>query len=193
MSEEPFFIQLSWQDPETGDRQDPVFPLPVALGREEVSMPKTVENQTVTPVVLDHKKVSRFHALITLEGKQILLTDRSVNGTRLHNHLLQQGTLPVQSQDRIEIGPYQITLTVISQYDPEATEPESTRRSPSNSPTQISVTPWWSQSWMIGIMGAMMAVGLAVGTWAVVSWLLEKSRPSKPGVEEALRMEWRND
>ncbi|MDJ1170902.1 FHA domain-containing protein [Roseofilum sp. BLCC_M154] len=189
MSQEPFFIQLSWQDPETGDRQDPVFPLPIALGREEVSMPKTLENQTVTPVVLNHKKVSRFHALITLEGKQILLTDHSVNGTRLHNHLLQQGTLPLQSQDQIEIGPYQITLTLVSQYDPQATEPESTRRSTLISPTQISSTPWWSQSWIVGMMGAVMAVCLAVGTWALVSWLLEKSRPSKPGVEEALRVE----
>jgi len=189
MSQEPFFIQLTWHDPETGDRQDLVLPLPVALGREEVSMPKTVENQTVTPVVLDHKKVSRFHALITLEGNQILLSDHSANGTRLHNHLLQQGTLPIQSQDQIEIGPYQITLALVSQHDPQATEPETTRRSALNPKTERSPTVWWSQSWIIGIVGTVMAVCMAVGTWALVSWLLEKSRPSKPAVEEAGRVE----
>jgi len=154
-------------------------------------MPKTVENQTVTPVVLDHKKVSRLHALITLEGNQILLTDRSANGTRLHNHLLQQGTLPIQSQDQIEIGPYKITLSLVSQYDPQATEPETTRRSPLSPQTQTTLNPWWSQSWIIGIMGAAIAVCIAVGTWALVSWLLEQSRPSRPAVEEAFRVELR--
>ncbi|MBP0014669.1 MAG: FHA domain-containing protein [Roseofilum sp. SBFL] len=189
MSEEPFFIQLTWQDPETGDRQDCVFPLPIAFGRDEDAMPKTVENKTVTPVVLNHKKVSRFHALITLEGKQILLTDHSVNGTRLHNHLLQQGTLPLQSQDQIEIGPYPITLTLVNQTDPQATEPETARRSALNSQTPVPSTPWWSQSWIISMVGALMAGCMAVGTWALMSWLLEKSRPSRPTVEEAVSLE----
>ena len=145
-------------------------------------MPKTVENQTVTPVVLNHTKVSRFHALITLQGNQILLTDESINGTRLHNHWLQQATLPLHNQDRIEIGPYQIALTFVSPYDPEATEPEITRRSPLTPHTQAVSVPWWSQSWVIAIMGTLMAISMAVGTWALVSWLLEKSRPSRPAV-----------
>ncbi len=180
MAGEPFLIQLMWQDIDTGNWMEPVLALPVALGRDGSAMPKKWQDHPVTQVVLTNKKVSRFHALITWEGNQILLKDHSANGTVLQDHLLRQGTLPVQAHDRIEIGPYHLTLTLVSQYDPQATEPETHH--------QVQLAPqWWSQGWAIALFGTVLAVSLALGTGLVVTRLLEKARPSRPSFLEMRR------
>ncbi|WP_166482809.1 hypothetical protein [Scytonema sp. UIC 10036] len=54
-------IQLSWEDPVTGEHWEPVMKLPVALGSKREKMPNNLDGQPVDRVLLQSKIVSRFH------------------------------------------------------------------------------------------------------------------------------------
>lgn len=156
-------VQLSWKDPLNQEQQELVFMLPVALGRDLDGMPFELDGQTVSRVVLDSEQVSRFHALITLDENQVVIVDRSTNGTYHNGRLLHQASNPLASGDTLQIGSYQIAITLllpvgmesdsnatqvvtlpstISSLDPDATnihepEPAAVPRAVTLSPTII--------------------------------------------------------
>ncbi|GAB4379310.1 MAG: hypothetical protein Kow00121_33200 [Elainellaceae cyanobacterium] len=106
-------IQLSWDEPATGERRSPNLTLPIALGREFARMPGDLNHQRVARIVLDSGQVSRFHALIEQDGSGIVITDQNsangtwVNGDRQRRSFLSNG-------DIVQIGPYQIAMTIVA-------------------------------------------------------------------------------
>lgn len=138
-------LQLSWDDPATGERRSPTLTLPVALGREFARMPVALNDQRVSRIVLDSGQVSRFHALIEVEESGLVITDQNssngtlINGTRHIRSFLTNG-------DVVQLGPYQITLTLTSSTTPAGAIAESTilfhpeTDIPSAQPIQASTT-----------------------------------------------------
>jgi pSer/pThr/pTyr-binding forkhead associated (FHA) protein len=103
-------IQLSWEDPTTGERREPRLNLPIAFGREFARMPAELRGQPVARMLLNSTEVSRFHALIDWEQDQLVVVDQgSVNGVSVNGQQLTRSIL--NSGDTLKIGPYIITLT----------------------------------------------------------------------------------
>lgn len=117
-------IQLSWDDPATGERRSPTLTLPVAFGREFARMPSTLNDQRVARIVLDSGQVSRFHALIEPDGSGVVITDQnSANGVVVNGN--RQGRSFLANGDTIQIGPYQITVTLAAIAPAPAPAPRS--------------------------------------------------------------------
>jgi hypothetical protein len=170
---EPSYIQLSWEDPATGELQRPLLAAPIAIGREADQMPSQYAEQLVSKIVLDHRQVSRFHALITVVNQQLCVTDKSANGTFLNGRPLAQKNQSFSSGDTLRMGPYKITAALVREKDHSATEltiDPSAR--PVSRPTQNG-----GLIWAMGL-GVLLLIGL--GTWLAVSTLLERSRPPLP-------------
>jgi pSer/pThr/pTyr-binding forkhead associated (FHA) protein len=103
-------IQLSWEDPATGERREPRLNVPIAFGREFARMPAELRGQSVARMLLNSTEVSRFHALIDWEQDQLVVVDQgSVNGVSVNGQQLTRSIL--NSGDILKIGPYAITLT----------------------------------------------------------------------------------
>jgi len=104
-------IQLTWEDPATGERRSPALTLPVALGREFARMPDSIHGLRVARIVLDSGQVSRFHALIEQDGTGVVITDQnSANGTWVNGD--RQGRCFLSNGDIVQIGPYQISVSL---------------------------------------------------------------------------------
>jgi RsiW-degrading membrane proteinase PrsW (M82 family) len=120
-----FQIQLSWQDPVTGEQRTPRLSLPIAFGRAFAQMPVELNGRRVARMLLNHNQVSRYHTLIDLEQNHLVVIDQgTANGTFVNNqsqtrHILADG-------DTLQIGPYVITAT----FDASAIPHD-----PSNDPT----------------------------------------------------------
>lgn len=166
------YVQLTWEDPETGQLNQPLLAAPIAMGRALDQMPEQLGDRPVTRLEFDHQQISRFHALITVVDSQLYVTDQSANGTFLNGRPIRQGSQPLSSKDTLRIGPYKITANLVREKDVNATEltaQNQTTVKPSrplpNNPIAI---------WAIGI-GILVLMG--VGGWVTVSMLLERSRP----------------
>lgn len=118
-------VQLSWEDPVTGESWEPVFMLPVALGSKLEKMPTSYQTQPVAQVLLESKVISRFHALIELVNGQLTVSDRSTNGTYLNGKWFHQSSKSFGSGETLKIGPYAITIVALSEPESEFTEVES--------------------------------------------------------------------
>lgn len=106
-------IQLSWQDPVTGERREPRLNLPVAFGREFAQMPAALKEQRVSRMVLSSNEVSRYHALIDWEENRLVVIDQnSSNGTFVNAQRQKRSILA--SGDTLQIGPYSITVTFVA-------------------------------------------------------------------------------
>ena len=122
MNSAPLRIQLSWDDPVTGDRRSPTLNVPIALGRDFKGMPAQIQGHSVSRMVLNSLEVSRFHALIDQGSKGLVVIDQNsrngtfVNGTR--SGVNQPVSLA--NGDTLQIGPYPVTLTfgVTPQHQP---------------------------------------------------------------------------
>lgn len=105
----PEQIQLSWQDPVTGEMFSPQLSPPIALGREFARMPQEYGGERISRLVFNSSQVSRYHALIAVNRGQLSVTDQNssngiyVNGQRHSQSLLNNG-------DILRIGPYEITI-----------------------------------------------------------------------------------
>lgn len=71
-------LRLRWEDSVSGDLREPVLNLPVAIGRIVDSMPTTINGQRVSRLNLTSTRVSRFHAIITWEQDQVVITVQAV-------------------------------------------------------------------------------------------------------------------
>ncbi|MBE9227288.1 FHA domain-containing protein [Phormidium sp. LEGE 05292] len=110
MNPQSLQIRLSWQDPVTGERREPLLNLPVALGREFAQMPAEIRGLRVSRIVLNTPGISRFHALIDLDASGLIVIDQNtvngilVNGQRQTRCLLANG-------DLLQIADYHITVS----------------------------------------------------------------------------------
>ncbi len=109
MNSAPLQIQLSWEDPATADRREPLLNLPIALGRDFNGMPQEFQGNRVARIVLNSLEVSRFHALIDTDSGNVVVIDQNsrngifINGSRQTRSVLANG-------DTVQIGPYAITI-----------------------------------------------------------------------------------
>jgi len=96
-------IQLYWTHPTTGQAQQPALETPIALGREFTLMPSIVDGERVSRIVIDHPQVAEYHALITDQEGQLLMTDQSGVGVKLNGKPVTVGRLLHSTQ--IQVGP----------------------------------------------------------------------------------------
>ena len=110
-------IQLRWIDPKTGLERNPTLEPPVAFGRTFGVMPSTLDGQSISRMVLDDPQVEDYHAVLELVDGQLRISDRGsraptkVNGIALPFQTVSDG-------DRIQIGPFEITLAVLAASSP---------------------------------------------------------------------------
>jgi pSer/pThr/pTyr-binding forkhead associated (FHA) protein len=98
-----------WEDPATGERKEPLLTVPIALGREFERLPAELDGQRVCRVVLNSLEVSRYHALITLEGDRLTISDRgSSNGVLVNGE--KQSHCQIEPGATIQLGNYQISI-----------------------------------------------------------------------------------
>jgi pSer/pThr/pTyr-binding forkhead associated (FHA) protein len=104
-------IRLTWEDPVTGERKEPLLIAPIALGREFARLPAEFDGQRVCRVVLNSLDVSRYHALITIEAGQLTITDQgSSNGVLVNG--VKQSCSSIAPGDTIQLGNYQIAIVM---------------------------------------------------------------------------------
>jgi hypothetical protein len=169
------YVQLMWEDPETGELQQPLLMPPIAIGRELDQMPEQVGGQKVSRLELGSKEISRYHALITVANQQVYITDQSTNGTFLNGQPMRPGLQPLSSRDTLRIGPYKMTANLVREDDLNATERNrevTNLAGKANSAQQNAMMVW--------AIGAVVLLLMGVGGWLLVSMLLERSRPRVP-------------
>ena len=172
MPGEKKFIQLRWEDPDTGVVQDPVVQVPVAVGRESPQMPDQWGGVSVSKLELPHKQVSRFHALITVVNQQLYITDKSANGTFLNGRLIQQDGQPFSSKDTLRIGPYKITATISRDGLSNSTELNL-----EHSQMATIKSKSGKSAFLVWLVGIVVLLIMGLGTWRLANVLLEQSRP----------------
>ncbi|MBE9117059.1 FHA domain-containing protein [Lusitaniella coriacea LEGE 07157] len=137
MNPNPPQIQLSWDDPVTGDRREPIARVPIALGREFQKMPTEIEGRRVTRLVLNSLEVSRFHGLIDWKNGSFFVVDQgSQNGLKVNSQNRQE--MALAHGDILTIGPYAIAISLFVGTAP--TQPPNPSQIPFN-PTTNSPDP----------------------------------------------------
>lgn len=117
-------IQLSWDDPATGERREPNLSLPIAFGREFARLPAEHGGQRVSRMLLNSNEISRYHALIDSEQNQPVVIDQgSVNGVFVNGQ--RQTRCVLANGDTLQIGPYMMTVTFGLSATTQATSPPS--------------------------------------------------------------------
>lgn len=111
-------IQLSWDDPTTGDRRTPSLGIPIALGRDFQQMPAQMQGRPVSRMVLNSLEVSRFHALIDQDNSGFFVTDQNSSNGTFVNGTLAVGRTALANGNLLQIGPYQITVTFTATPQP---------------------------------------------------------------------------
>ncbi|MCC5640513.1 FHA domain-containing protein [Nostoc sp. CHAB 5844] len=103
-------IQLTWIDPNTGDRREPLLETPVAIGRQFSTMPQQIDDQRVSRIVIEDDLIADYHALIDWQNQELTIIDQNtnngikINGVQSTNGILQNG-------DRIQIGTCEIFVS----------------------------------------------------------------------------------
>jgi pSer/pThr/pTyr-binding forkhead associated (FHA) protein len=106
-------IQLSWDDPATGERREPRLSVPIAFGREFARLPEELRGLRVSRLLLNSNEVSRYHALVDWEQNQLVVIDQdSVNGVFVNSQLQKRSVLA--NGDTLQIGPYVMTVTFVT-------------------------------------------------------------------------------
>ncbi len=172
--DEAIYVQLTWNDPTTGAATQHQYAPPVALGREYEQMPSRLGGKTVHRVVLPDKQISRYHALISSSGGQVILTDRSANGTGLNGETLHQTSRVLQNHDVIRLGSHRITVTLMTTGDPNATQINAPTTA---TPAMVSTKRGGSNSGVMIILALILIVAAAAATWGLVSMVLNQYRP----------------
>lgn len=167
------YIQLTWEDPETGEVKRSLLAAPIAIGRELDQMPEYWGGESVSRLELANPEISRFHVLITVANNQMYITDqRSANGTFLNGRPLRQANQPISFKDTLRMGPYKMTATLVHSNDLNATA-----QSPNVSSFTPSVKSIPQKKMVIWAIGIGVLLLTTFGAWAVASTILERSRP----------------
>ncbi|ODG98746.1 hypothetical protein A4S05_07760 [Nostoc sp. KVJ20] len=118
-------IQLSWDDPATGERREPRLNMPIAFGREFARLPAELRGVRVSRMLLNSNEVSRYHALIDWEQDHLVVIDQgSVNGVYINGQPQTRSVLA--NGDTLQIGPYLIVVTFAASASAPDTSPPST-------------------------------------------------------------------
>ncbi|MHC0063051.1 FHA domain-containing protein [Nostoc sp. UIC 10890] len=118
-------IQLSWDDPATGERREPRLNMPIAFGREFARLPAELRGVRVSRMLLNSNEVSRYHALIDWEQDHLVVIDQgSVNGVYINGQPQTRSILA--NGDTLQIGPYLIVVTFAPSTSAPDTSPPST-------------------------------------------------------------------
>lgn len=118
-------IQLSWEEPATGERREPRLNMPIAFGREFARLPAELRGVRVSRMLLNSNEVSRYHALIDWEQDYLVVIDQgSVNGVYVNGQPQTRSVLA--NGDTLQIGPYAITVTFAVNVPAPDTSPPST-------------------------------------------------------------------
>ncbi|QLE56995.1 FHA domain-containing protein [Nostoc sp. TCL26-01] len=102
-------IQLSWIDPNTGNRREPILETPVAIGRQFSAMPPQNNGQRVSRIAIEDDLIADYHALIDWQNQELIIISQNtpngiqVNGVQLNNGSLDNG-------DRLQIGSCEIVV-----------------------------------------------------------------------------------
>ncbi|MEM6452726.1 MAG: hypothetical protein AAF703_20715, partial [Cyanobacteria bacterium P01_D01_bin.105] len=159
-------VQLTWIDPNTQQTRSPTLETPVAFGCEFGEMPAAMKNKAVRRMVLASDQVAPFHAIMAEAKGQLAIMNRQddrqtlVNGT---GGAMQR----VKDGDHITIGPFEITVTVLSSQS--SVEPTSSAAPSSSAPSSsgqfpAKVDPFAGMAGgMAGGMASGMASGMAMG------------------------------
>jgi len=99
--------------------EEQVLQLPVAIGREISQLPEVIDGLPASPLVLSqgNNQISRYHALIKEDNGQVILEDKSSNGTVVNGKKITKQREVISGQVFIEIGNYRIE----AELEPEAT------------------------------------------------------------------------
>jgi|GEM_PF-2552101 len=118
-------IQLSWEEPATGERREPMLSMPIAFGREFARLPVELRGERVSRMLLNSNEVSRYHALIDWEQDHLVVIDQgSVNGVYVNGQPQTRSVLA--NGDTLQIGPYAIAVTFAASASAPDTSPPST-------------------------------------------------------------------
>ncbi|MEH1809115.1 FHA domain-containing protein [Nostoc sp.] len=118
-------IQLSWDEPATGERREPLLNMPIAFGREFARLPAELRGVRVSRMLLNSNEVSRYHALIDWEQDHLVVIDQgSVNGVYVNGQPQTRSVLV--NGDTLQIGPYLIAVTFGASASAPDTSPPST-------------------------------------------------------------------
>ncbi|MHC5742158.1 MAG: FHA domain-containing protein [Nostoc sp.] len=118
-------IQLSWDEPATGERREPLLNMPIAFGREFARLPAELRGMRVSRMLLNSNEVSRYHALIDWEQDHLVVIDQaSVNGVYVNGQPQTRSVL--LNGDTLQIGPYLIAVTFGANAAAPDTSPPST-------------------------------------------------------------------
>ncbi len=102
-------IQLSWIDPNTGERREPLLETPVAIGRQFQEMPQQSDGQRVSRVMIQDDLITDYHALIDWQNEELIVIDQnSSGGIKINGVQLTSGSL--RNGDRLEIGSCKIVI-----------------------------------------------------------------------------------
>ncbi|UKO97050.1 FHA domain-containing protein [Nostoc sp. UHCC 0870] len=102
-------IKLTWVDPNTGDRREPLLQIPVAIGKEFSAMPQQIDEQRVSRVTIQDDLVAGYHALINWQNQELIIIDQNTsNGMQINGLPLTTGSL--SDGDRIQIGNCEIII-----------------------------------------------------------------------------------
>jgi FOG: FHA domain len=180
--DEEIYVQLSWNDPATGAAVHYHYAPPVAFGREFDQMPSRLGGRPVQRVVLHDRQISRYHALISSSGGQVILTDRSANGTGLNGETIHQTSRVLHNQDVIRLGNHRITVTLTTHNDPDATQVNAPTTA---TPAMVEAKRQANHAGLM-ILLAMVLVLAAAATWGLVSLVLNQYRPRPAGTSQVL-------
>lgn len=102
-------IKLSWTDPNTGDRREPLLQLPVAIGKNFATMPQEIDAQKVSRITIQDDLIADYHALIIWQNEELIIIDQNTSdGIKINGLQLTTGSL--NDGDRIQIGICEITI-----------------------------------------------------------------------------------
>ncbi|AUS99119.1 peptide-binding protein [Nostoc sp. CENA543] len=104
-------IKLSWLDPNTGDRREPLLQIPVAIGKEFTAMPQQIDDQRVSRIVIKDDLIADYHALIIWQNQELVIIDQNTNsGIKINSVQITTGS--INDSDRIQIGNCEIVINL---------------------------------------------------------------------------------
>ncbi len=117
-------LQLRWTDPNTQQVRSPTLETPIAFGREFGEMPSAFKGKAIRRMVLASDAVIPFHAILAEHKGRLVISDRQEGTGTLVNG--KAGSIqPVNDGDRLTIGPFEITVTLLETLPEAPPQPQA--------------------------------------------------------------------